>query len=189
MERNNGQIVAAKPYMDNIQLDQGIDQKTGKPIDYDPIQGRCSSYAGAATPTQADAVKRLCPQRTGGNNYWPSSFSPKTKLLYIPAMTAARTSPTAGSWPSAARIRAGSCARWWLSAPSDTEQSHGGFDPFTGDVKKTISLRYPNYTARSRPAATRLHRTHGWHCRSLRRHHARRGVEGQCRLRLCGGRR
>jgi len=87
MERNNGQIVAAKPYMDNINWTKGIDQKTGKPIDYDPTKD-VQLYAGAATPTQAEPVKRLCPNRTGGNNYWPSSYSPKTKLLYIPAMTA-----------------------------------------------------------------------------------------------------
>lgn len=35
MERNNGQTLLAKPYMDNINWTKGIDQKTGKPLDYD----------------------------------------------------------------------------------------------------------------------------------------------------------
>jgi alcohol dehydrogenase (cytochrome c) len=33
MDRNNGQILGAKPYMDNINWTKGIDQKTGKPLD------------------------------------------------------------------------------------------------------------------------------------------------------------
>jgi len=146
MERNNGQIVAAKPYMDNVNWTKGIDQKTGKPIDYDPTKD-VQLYAGAATPTQAEPVKRLCPNRTGGNNYWPSSFSPKTKLLYIPAMTAcedvtnnrefAERSKDQGWFP-----RSGGGYR----APERYESNLTAVDPFTGDVKKTITLRYPNYS-------------------------------------------
>src|SRR5215469_18250190 len=33
-DRSNGQTVLAKPYMDNINWTKGIDQKTGKPLDY-----------------------------------------------------------------------------------------------------------------------------------------------------------
>ena len=36
MERNNGQTVLAKPYLDNINWTKGIDQKTGRPVDYIP---------------------------------------------------------------------------------------------------------------------------------------------------------
>jgi len=35
MERANGAMVMAKPYME-VNWTKGIDQKTGKPIDYDP---------------------------------------------------------------------------------------------------------------------------------------------------------
>ena len=35
-ERSNGQTVLAKPYLENINWTKGIDQKTGKPVDYDP---------------------------------------------------------------------------------------------------------------------------------------------------------
>jgi alcohol dehydrogenase (cytochrome c) len=38
LDRNNGQILGAKPYMDNINWTKGIDQKTGKPLDYDPAK-------------------------------------------------------------------------------------------------------------------------------------------------------
>jgi alcohol dehydrogenase (cytochrome c) len=146
MERNNGQIVAAKPYMDNINWTKGIDQKTGKPIDYDPTKD-VQLYAGAATPTQAEPVKRLCPNRTGGNNYWPSSFSPKTKLLYIPAMTACEDVTNSRQLAERGKdqgwfVRSGGGYR----APERYESNLTAVDPFTGDVKKTITLRYPNYS-------------------------------------------
>jgi len=146
MERNNGQIVAAKPYMDNINWTKGIDQKTGKPVDYDPTKD-VQLYAGAATPTQTEPVKRLCPNRTGGNNYWPSSFSPKTKLLYIPAMTACEDVTNSRQLAERGKdqgwfVRSGGGYR----APERYESNLTAVDPFTGDVKKTITLRYPNYS-------------------------------------------
>jgi alcohol dehydrogenase (cytochrome c) len=146
MERNNGQIVAAKPYMDNINWTKGIDQKTGKPLDYDPNKD-VQLYAGVATPTQAEPVKRLCPNRTGGNNYWPSSFSPKTKLLYIPAMTACEDVTNNRQLAERGKdqgwfTRSGGGYR----APERYESNLTAVDPFTGDVKKTITLRYPNYS-------------------------------------------
>ena len=46
-------MVVAKPYLDNVNWTKGIDQKTGKPIDYDPnkeIQtySRCRQSAPGA---------------------------------------------------------------------------------------------------------------------------------------------
>jgi alcohol dehydrogenase (cytochrome c) len=86
MERNNGAMVGAKPYME-VNWTKGIDRKTGKPIDYDPNKD-VQTYSGIADPTSDAPIKKVCPNRTGGNNFWPSSYSPKTQLLYIPAMTA-----------------------------------------------------------------------------------------------------
>jgi hypothetical protein len=36
MDRHNGAMVGAQPYVDNVNWTKGIDQKTGKPLDYDP---------------------------------------------------------------------------------------------------------------------------------------------------------
>ena len=55
MERSNGQIVVAKPYMDNINWTKGIDQKTGKPLDYDPEQGHPELFGRRQSdPGQSD---------------------------------------------------------------------------------------------------------------------------------------
>jgi alcohol dehydrogenase (cytochrome c) len=146
MERNNGQIVVAKPYMDNVNWTRGIDQKTGKPLDYDPTKD-VQTYSGAAAPTQAEPVKRLCPNRTGGNNYWPSSYSPKTKLLYIPAMTACED--VTNDREFARREK----ANGWFErtgggyrAPERYESNLTAVDPLTGEIKKNLNLRYPNYS-------------------------------------------
>ena len=79
-------MVGAKPYT-NVNWTAGIDQKTGKPLDYDPSKD-VQTYSGLGNPTADAPVKKVCPNRNGGNNYYPSSYSQKTQLLYIPAMTA-----------------------------------------------------------------------------------------------------
>ena len=90
MERSNGQMVMAKPYME-VNWTKGIDQKTGKPLDYDPGKD-IQTYAGVGNlDRRASRSRRSARRMAGGNNYWPSSYSPKTKLLYIPALTACMT--------------------------------------------------------------------------------------------------
>src|SRR5258707_6525867 len=49
-ERANGQTVLAKPYLDKITWTKGIDQKTGKPIDYDPSKD-LQVYSGVQNQT------------------------------------------------------------------------------------------------------------------------------------------
>jgi alcohol dehydrogenase (cytochrome c) len=146
MERANGAMVAAKPYMDGINWTKGIDQKTGKPLDYDPNKD-VQVYSGAANPTKDAPVKRLCPNRTGGNNFWPTSYSRKTKLMYIPAMTACEDVTNDREFAKNNK------AQGWFErsgggykAPERYESNLTAVDPVTGDVKKTLRLKYPNYS-------------------------------------------
>jgi alcohol dehydrogenase (cytochrome c) len=144
MERSNGQIVVAKPYMDNINWTRGIDQKTGKPLDYDPAKD-IQSYSGLANPTAENPIKKVCPNRTGGNNYWPSSYSPRTKLLYIPVLTACEIVTNDKDMPKKE-------AGWYprtggaYKAEERYESNLTAVDPVTGEVKKNLHLPYPNYS-------------------------------------------
>ena len=61
MERANGQMVAAKPYMDNVNWTKGIDQKTGKPLDYDPNKD-VQTYSGVANPTSDEPGQAGLPE-------------------------------------------------------------------------------------------------------------------------------
>jgi alcohol dehydrogenase (cytochrome c) len=65
------------------------------------------------------------------NNFWPSSYSPKTKLLYIPSDSGCnelkidRLSNPAGVWRGGA-----------VRATDKVEGDLVAFDPLTGEVKK-----------------------------------------------------
>src|SRR5215831_13825219 len=83
-ERTNGQPLLAKPYMEQTWT-KGIDQKTGLPVDYDPTKD-IQVYSGVGNVVPGEPLKKVCPSILGGNNYWPSSYSPRTKLIYIPAL-------------------------------------------------------------------------------------------------------
>src|SRR3954468_7004890 len=140
-ERSNGQTLLAKPYVENINWTKGIDQKTGKPVDYDPKRD-IQVYSGQQNQTLADPTKKLCPSMQGGNNYWPAAYSPKTKLIYIPSVSSCNEvtldttlSTKAGDWKGA-KFR-------------DVERNETDpivADPFTGDVKKRVRVPYPNYS-------------------------------------------
>ncbi len=141
MERNNGQTLSATAYMDNINWTKGIDQKTGKPVDYDPTKD-IQVYSGIANPTAKDPTRKLCPSPAGGHNFWPGSYSHKTKLFYFPVMTGCvdlTTDPSAsnkeGNW------RGGN-----YKVTERLESTLTVADPLTGEVKKTIAMKYPNYS-------------------------------------------
>jgi alcohol dehydrogenase (cytochrome c) len=140
MERANGSMVMAKPYME-VNWTKGIDQKTGKPIDYDPTKD-IQTYAGVGNFNSSDPTKKVCPSQAGGNNYWPSSFSPKTRLLYIPALSNCVTVTIDREKHSK--------EKGWNGGNSATnerwESNLTAADPITGEVKKSVHLRYPNYS-------------------------------------------
>ena len=85
-ERANGQTLLAMPYVGRINWTKGIDQKTDKPLDYDPNRD-VQVYSGRQNYTLAEPTKVLCPSLSGGNNYFPPSYSKRTGLLYIPSMS------------------------------------------------------------------------------------------------------
>jgi len=141
MDRFNGQIIGAKPYMDNVNWTKGIDQKTGKPVDYDPAKD-IQTYAGVGNLTPGAPLKKVCPSLAGGNNYWPSSYSPRTKLLYIPAMT--------GCVNIAIDREKHNAQRGWNGGNFATderfESNLTSVDPITFEIKKNLHLPYPNWS-------------------------------------------
>ena len=138
-ERSNGQTLLAKPYVENINWTKGIDQKTGKPVDYDPSKD-LQVYSGMQNQTLADPTKKLCPSMSGGNNYWPAAYSQKTKLLYIPSMSSCnevtldpKLSTKAGDWKGAT-----------FKNIERNETDLIVADPFTGEVKTKVRIPYSN---------------------------------------------
>ncbi|HEV7984175.1 MAG TPA: PQQ-binding-like beta-propeller repeat protein [Xanthobacteraceae bacterium] len=145
MERANGVMVGAKPYVDNVNWTAGIDQKTGKPVDYDPSKD-VQTYSGLADPTSANPIKKVCPNRTGGNNYFPSAYSPQTQLLYIPATTACEF--VTNDKTIAAKRNEGWFVRTGGGYKIDGryESTLTAVDPVTLAIRKNVHLPYPNYS-------------------------------------------
>jgi alcohol dehydrogenase (cytochrome c) len=137
-ERSNGQTILAKPYVETINWTAGIDQKTGKPVDYDPNKD-IQTYSGKMNQTPESPTKKLCPSMSGGNNYWPASFSPKTKLLYIPS--------NASCNEVTLDTNAVKKGNWFGAAFKHIERNETDLvvaDPFTGEIKKKVRVPYPN---------------------------------------------
>jgi alcohol dehydrogenase (cytochrome c) len=140
MERANGAMVLARPYME-VNWTKGIDQKTGKPLDYDPAKD-IQTYAGVGNLNPNEPPKRVCPSLLGGNNYWPSSYSPKTKLVYIPALSNCSTITIDREKHNKERGWNGGLA----TTPERWESDLKAADPLTGEIKKSAHLSYPNFS-------------------------------------------
>jgi alcohol dehydrogenase (cytochrome c) len=141
IERGSGRVVFARPYMDNVNWTKGIDQTTGKPLDYDASKD-IQVYAGLAEPPVGDRTRtrRLCPSPSGGANFWPATYSRRTRLLYIPVLTGCVELTTFPFEPARQNWRGGN------DRPLERmESSLTVADPFTGEIKKVIRLAYPNY--------------------------------------------
>jgi alcohol dehydrogenase (cytochrome c) len=139
MERANGAMTVAKPYTD-VNWTKGIDQKTGRPLDYDPGKD-VQTYAGVANQIEGQP-KKVCPSLLGGNNFWPSSFSPRTKLIYIPAISNCST--------IAIDREKHNKEKGWTGGQAQTaerwESDLVAADPTTGEIRKSAHMRYPNFS-------------------------------------------
>jgi alcohol dehydrogenase (cytochrome c) len=140
MERASGAIALAKPYTD-VNWTKGIDQKTGKPLEYDPTKD-IQTYAGAGNLNAAEPPKRVCPSLLGGNNYWPSSFSARTKLLYIPSVSNCSTITIDREKHNRERGWNGGQAQTSERWESDLIAA----DPTTAEIKRSVHLRYSNFS-------------------------------------------
>jgi lanthanide-dependent methanol dehydrogenase len=74
LDRETGELLSAQKFVDSTNWAKGYDLKTGLP-QIDPDK---RTHQGSTT-------QDICPSSTGGKEFVPSSFSPRTGLLYIPA--------------------------------------------------------------------------------------------------------
>jgi alcohol dehydrogenase (cytochrome c) len=123
--------------MEVINWTKGIDQKTGLPKDL-------QVYSGLQNQTMTERTKRLCPSHEGGNNYQSTSYSQRTRLLYIP------TRPTCNEMtmtPDQLRNpTTGSMLGGGIRLLERTESEIVVADPYSGEVKNRLRVSYPNYS-------------------------------------------
>jgi PQQ-dependent dehydrogenase (methanol/ethanol family) len=72
LDRRTGEVLSADPY-GYITTTKGVDLRTGRPIE-NP----------ATAPRTGEVVRGICPAAPGAKDWQPSSWSPRTGLLYLP---------------------------------------------------------------------------------------------------------
>lgn len=74
IDRTNGRLMSAEPFVDNINWAEGYDLETGR-----PIENPAARFYKTGEPFVA------IPGALGAHNWHPMSYNPATGLVYIPA--------------------------------------------------------------------------------------------------------
>ena len=168
-ERSNGQTLLAKPYVENINWTAGIDQKTGKPVDYDPNKD-IQTYSGKHEPDAGGPHQEAVPVHVGRQQLLAGGLQPEDQAALHPVelvlqrsdarYQARPTRPATGRAPTFKQHRA------QRNRPHRRRSVHRrgqeeGPHPLSEQQRRARDRRRP-----------RLHRLHRRHLRGLRRHHA-----------------
>jgi alcohol dehydrogenase (cytochrome c) len=81
LDRTNGQFIASQQYAQKVNWTDGIDPKTGKPVEYDPNKELQTYKIGKASRREQGQLTG-CPNIQGGINYFPTTYSPRTHMSY-----------------------------------------------------------------------------------------------------------
>jgi PQQ-dependent dehydrogenase (methanol/ethanol family) len=72
LDRATGQVLSATPY-GHITTSSGVDLETGRLL-----------YREDKTPQLGKTIREICPAAPGAKDWQPSSYSPRTGLVYLP---------------------------------------------------------------------------------------------------------
>jgi alcohol dehydrogenase (cytochrome c) len=81
LDRTDGSFIEARQYVNDLNWTKGIDQQTGKPVDYDPKRD-VQVYNPEARALRGDGAKRSCPTWHGGVAHQPMAFNPVKNIAY-----------------------------------------------------------------------------------------------------------
>jgi len=81
VDRTNGRFIAAEKYVNDLNWTKGIDQETGKPVDYN-AKLDVQIYNPEARALRGDPKKRTCPTWHGGVAHQPMAYNPVKKIAY-----------------------------------------------------------------------------------------------------------
>src|SRR5712691_8464004 len=138
IDRASGQFLKATQHVDQVTWTKGIDPKTGKPVEYEPNKD-FQLYAEGPNVNNDKVTRRVCPDTSGGTNYWPASYSPKTKMLYVPSVEGC-----SDITPDHSAHVSGKFAGGTYVNPERLTSSIVVVDPATGEQRTRKELPYPN---------------------------------------------
>jgi alcohol dehydrogenase (cytochrome c) len=137
-DRINGQFLNSVQTVRQVTWTKGIDPKTGRPVDYNPAKD-VQVYAAPANAMQNNVVRRVCPTIAGGTNFWPSSFSRSSGLIYVSTQEGCSRLTPDSSAHVIGRFTGGTAGE---SGP--VTGSLLAIDPAAGEVKRRLDLPYPD---------------------------------------------
>ncbi|HLH96705.1 MAG TPA: PQQ-binding-like beta-propeller repeat protein [Xanthobacteraceae bacterium] len=176
MDRNNGQIIVAKPYMDNVNWTRGVDQKTGKPLDYDPNKD-VQIYAGGRQSGPGRTAQAALPDTPRRQQFLAVLLQPEDQA---DLHSSSRRLRDRRGQSRAANQGQALDRRFRRYHPASRKQPYRRRSDHRRDQEK----RAPALPERQRDAGDRrwgrLHRPARRHRGGVRRHHTRSIMEGQC---------
>ncbi len=81
LDRVTGKFIKSEKYVNDLNWTKGIDQKTGKPVEYNPKLD-VQLYNPEARALRGDGPKRSCPTWHGGVAHQPLAFNPIKGIAY-----------------------------------------------------------------------------------------------------------
>lgn len=143
LDRTNGSFVTATQYVEQLNWTEGIDDKTGLPVSYDP-NASLQSYAEDVVLRRDSGPINGCPHIQGGINFWPTAYNPETGLAYghsIEGCSDVSNVPVAPEDVTAGAIFQGGAA----TDAGEIDGSIVAHDPATGDQVVKAMREYPGY--------------------------------------------
>ena len=141
LDRATGQFLNAGQYVDQLTWTDGIDPKTGKPVEYDSTK-LLQEYK--FTPRRGGAAVINCPDLQGGINYFPTSFSPLSGLAYgagIEGCFELTVNPDRSPGGADGAFNGGDTQK-----SGRMSGSLNAVDPSTGQLTAQNLLKYPVYS-------------------------------------------
>ncbi|HET6632403.1 MAG TPA: methanol/ethanol family PQQ-dependent dehydrogenase [Rhodanobacteraceae bacterium] len=130
-DRTTGRIISAKKFFTDANTILKINLKTGAPV-YNPKKRQQLNKT----------VKDICPASTGGKDWQPSAYSPKTGLIYIPHNhlcqdeTVSKVSYIEGTPYVGAKVA-------MKAGPGGWRGAFTAWDPLHATIKWSIHERFP----------------------------------------------
>lgn len=130
IDRTSGEVLSANPFV-HITTSRGVNVQNGM-LDHVPEK----------SPEIGKIVREICPASPGGKDWQPSSFSPRTGLLYIPHQNLCEDEEGVEANYIAGTPYVGMNVRMY-AGPGGHRGELTGWDPIAARPAWTITEKYP----------------------------------------------
>lgn len=138
IDRTDGELIAANAFVDRINWADGIDMKTGRPIE----------SALTKHMRETGEMIEVWPSAFGGKNWMPMSFSPRTGLAYANTLNIGLTYKVVEPKYTKGAFYFGidlSQAKWMLKE-GEQQGYLRAIDPLTGKAKWSVGSDLPSFS-------------------------------------------